>query len=230
MIEFEERAGIFTAVTPGAIDWPQCLLTSAALADTIDHFARQHDVCVVALDGPQGWRHPKTPPDTPGVGRRCEYAARTQGKTGAWPTTYPRTQRSWIEFCIATFDRLLEKQGVELADRKDWKPRSPYGVLECFPTSVWRTSGLTPLPAKSKRPPREPFVDSLRYAYRLPAFSTQSHDDLQAVVAALTAAGAAGGPCTAVLRGEPSAMLADGGIERRVEGLIWDCKPIPRGD
>ena len=227
-IAFDDCHGIFTAVRPAAIAWPKCALTPATLADVIDRFARQHELCAVALDGPQGWRNPGTPQGIPGVGRRCEYAARTQGKTGAWPTTYPRTQRAWIEFSIATFDRLLEKPGVELADRDDWEPSSTYGVLECFPTSAWRASGLKPLPAKSKRPPLQPFVDALRETYLLPPFTTESHDDLQAVVAALTAVGAAGGPLTAIPRGEPSATLDDGGIKRRVEGLIWDVKPIIR--
>ena len=226
-IEFDVIVGAFTTVTPRAISWPACGLTPAALADVIDDFARDRGVCAVAIDGPQGWRHPCTPCGELGVGRRCEYLARTQGKTGVWPMTFPRTQRRWTEFSVATFERLLDKPGVELADRHDWTANSAYGVLECFPTSIWRATGLTPLPAKTKRPQLERYIFSLCNAYRLPPFETASHDDLQAVVAALAAVGPVRGPSVAIPRGQPSAMVSDVAGSRRVEGLIWDAKPIP---
>ena len=88
----------FTDVVAGAIRWPAAPLTPDALAEAIDGFARRERICAIAMDGPQGWRDPATPEGMPGVGRRCEYECRTQGKTGAYPRTYPGTQRRWIDF------------------------------------------------------------------------------------------------------------------------------------
>src|SRR6267143_1413808 len=76
MIEFDDEANTFTRVVAGSIAWPTVPLTPGALADAIDAFARRKGVCVVALDGPQGWRDPATPEGTPGVGRRCVRTSR----------------------------------------------------------------------------------------------------------------------------------------------------------
>lgn len=228
VVEFNRTTLTVSAVLPGAIRWPETALTPAALADAIDEHVRGRGVGAVALDGPQGWRDPSTPLGTPGVGRRCEYACRAQGKTGVYPQTFPGTQRPWIEFAIAVFAELLQKPNVALAELPAaTKPNGGYLLLECFPTSTWRTSGLTPLPGKGRRPSLVPFVSSLSAAFQLPQFSTSSHDDLQAVVAALPAMAALGGPASQVLHGIPSSKLVGpGGSERRIEGIIWDAKPL----
>jgi hypothetical protein len=149
-----------------------------------------------------------------------------QGKTGIYPTTYPGNQRPWIEFSIEVFAKLLSKSGVELADSEDWKPNTLYGILECNPTSAWRTSSLSPLPGKSKRPQLDSYIDAIRSAYQLPAFATTSHDDLQAVVAGLVAAAAVGGPAVPLPVGQPSRLISDQRGLRRVEGLIWNVRPM----
>jgi Protein of unknown function (DUF429) len=229
-VEFDDEAKRFTRVVPGAIHWPAIALTADALADVIDAFARREEICAVALDGPQGWRDPATPEGTRGVGRRCEYECRTQGKTGAYPRTFPGTQRRWIEFCVEVFANLLGRPGVALADLTATPHASTrYVVLECFPTSAWRCSGLAPLPAKGKRPALAPYVRSLAAAYRLPLASVSSHDDLQAVVAALAAVAAAGGPAVVDTKGVPGTVLFGGdGSRRRIEGFIWDVRPLGR--
>ena len=226
-VEFDAEAGRFTRVVAGAIRWPASPLTPGALADAIDAFARRKGVRAVALDGPQGWRDPATPLDAPGVGRRCEYECRTQGKTGAYPRTFPGTQRGWIEFCIEVFANLLGRPWVVQADLAAGARRaSAYAVLECFPTSVWRSSGLVPLPAKSRRPDLAPYLKSLTAAYRLPATIVANHDDLQAVVAAISAAAAVGGPVVALPKGTPARLVPRAhGSPLRVEGYIWDAKP-----
>lgn len=221
VIDFDCVEKAFTSVIPGVIEWPAATLTASALAKTIDAFAREYAVCAVALDGPQGWRDPDTHMGLPGVGRRCEYRCRTQGKTGSYPVTYPANQRAWIEFSIDLFGRLLEQPGVVLANGPNPGAAEPYLVLECFPTSAWRSSGLTPLPAKGKNPDLAPFVNALMNAYSLPGFDVDSHDDLQAVVAALCAAAAAEGPCVAL----PEGIAAKDVGGRRVEGLIWNVAP-----
>jgi Protein of unknown function (DUF429) len=184
------------------------------------------------MDGPQGWRGPATPAGAPGVGRRCEYECRTQGKTGAYPRTYPGTQRPWIDFCIEVFANLLARPGVALADPASCSRSqaralsgSAYVLLECFPTSAWRSSGLRPLPAKSKRPDLLPHWRALRAAYGLPHARVATHDDLQAVVAALSAAAAIGGPASAIARGTAAGLVMHQGLAIRVEGYIWDVSP-----
>ena len=216
VIEFD--ASRFLSVVTPAITWPIGALTPAALAAAISEFCTRHDVSAVALDGPQGWRDPHTPSTEPGVGRRCEWLCKTQGKTGVHPRTYPSTQRGWIEFSVSVFDELLHSHGARLFEGK--RQRS-LQVMECFPTSTWRASGLKPLPGKGKKPALASFVSALRRAYRLPPFTVRSHDDLQAVVAALCAAGTVGGPCRAVAHGVP-ARAVDG---HRVEGFIWEARP-----
>jgi Protein of unknown function (DUF429) len=228
-IEFDVESRQFARVVAGAIAWPAIPLTPAALAEAIDVFARREGIHAVALDGPQGFRDPATPDGMPGVGRRCEYECRTQGKTGVYPRTFPGTQRAWIEFCVQVFAALLAKHGVALAEPGRTHRSATYLVLECFPTSAWRSSALRPLPAKSKRPLLTPYVDALSSAYRLPTVSTRedlTHDDLQAVVAALTAVAAAGGPALPVVRGAPARVIAQtDGTPLRIEGYIWDVKP-----
>ncbi len=229
LIELDRDAARFVSVVPGAIAWPSSALTPAALAGAIDAFARSRGVLAVSLDGPAGWRDPKTPPEAPGVGRRCEYECRTQGKTGVYPRTYPSTQRAWIEHCIAVFDALLAKPGVSFArERGALPPPGGYFVLESFPTSTWRASGLAPLPGKGKRPALAPYVEALSAAFGLPAFSPATHDDLQGVVAALAAVAALGGPARALVHGVPPRSIASSDGPRRVEGLIWDAMPFGR--
>jgi hypothetical protein len=227
-IEFDDEASAFTRVVAGAIAWPGVPLSPDALAGAIDAFARSKGVCAVALDGPQGWRDPATPEGTRGVGRRCEYECRTQGKTGAYPRTFPGTQREWIEFCVEVFANLLARPGVALADPISAATASTsYVVLECFPTSAWRSSGLVPLPAKGKRPDLDVWLRALTAAYRLPPTRVFNHDDLQGVVAALTAAAAAGGPAVLDTKGVRATVLrGPDGSQRRVEGYIWDVKPL----
>ena len=98
-------------------------------------------------------------------------------------------------------------------------------MLECFPTSAWRSSGLDPLPAKGKRPELTPYLRALTAAYRLPRTRVSSHDDLQAIVAALSAAAAVGGPAVVDIKG---AVGTIDGSRRRLEGYIWDVKPLRR--
>lgn len=231
LVEFDVSANIVSRVVPGAISWPEDPLSPHALARAIDEYAQSNGVRAIALDGPQGWRDPSTDPGLPGVGRRCEYESRTQGKTGIYPTTYPGNQRSWIEFSIELFDELLRIGNASLADSlpSSQAPSSKYYLLECFPTSTWRTSRLKPLPKKSSKPGLQAYVRALGAAYGLPSFQTQSHDDLQAVVAGLAAMAVCGGPAVAVPRGVPSRLhVHQDGASRRIEGVIWDASPASR--
>jgi hypothetical protein len=131
---------------------------------------------------------------------------------------------------VEVFANLLARPRVALAEPGAAASGfARYIVLECFPTSAWRSSGLDPLPAKGKRPALAPYVRALAVAYGLPLPSVSSHDDLQAVVAALTAVAAAAGPAVVDIKGVPSTVLAGSdGSQRRIEGFIWDVKPLRR--
>lgn len=248
LLHFDIASSAFTRVVPGAIAWPDAPLTPESLADSVHACALREGVRAVALDGPHAWRHPATPADLPGVGRRCEYACRTQGKTGVYPQAYPGTQFGWIDFCVRVFDALLMRPGVRLAEDLSAggrhapeagehanERRAPtaavssggkgYLVLETFPTATWRASGLPPLPAKAKRPDVQGCYDTLAAAYALPPVRVSSHDDLQAIVAALAGVGVAGGPVVVRAHGEPCVMAGHADGARRVEGFIWDAAP-----
>lgn len=219
------------------ITWPGGPLTPAALADSINTYARQTGAAAVCLDGPQGWRTPGiTTYDRPGVGRWCEHEVNAQGKTGEYGHTYPRTQASWIRFCISVFDELLAKSGVVLANNPDAtrldRLVNGYWLLEVFPTSIWRSSGLPPLPGKARTTlgRMDEARGYLTARYGMPNGTLPdhgSHDDLQALVAALSGVGLLGGPAIAEANGFPAAeRSAQGDVPvHRVEGLIWDARP-----
>ena len=233
LLAFESGAAHFSALRVPALVWPADIaktLWAVGLADAIDRFARQEGVAAVALDGPQGWRDPETLEGTPGVGRRCEYECHTPAKTGVYPETYPGNQRPWVEFCTEVFAALLQRPSVRLAssNASGEIPSDGYVVLECFPTSVWRSSGLTPLPGKSRKPDLRSFADKLITAYRIPFQPAQveRHDDLQAIAAAVAAAAYAGGPAVPLPRGVPAVPFQSGNVQLLQEGLIWDAKPV----
>jgi hypothetical protein len=223
------------AVRSGVIPWPAKPVSAEAMAEVIDSFALQHKVEAVSLDGPQGWREPDAD-DRPGVGRWCEYLARTQGKTGTYGVTYPGTQAGWIRFCIEVFERLVAAGHARLVNEAaPLRLRRPepgtYWLIECFPTQTWRSSNLAPLPGKSSRPPADVpgWAASLWQRYGLPQAGSWSgsHDDLQAVVACLPAAGLLGAPCVPIALGNPGRWIdaADARPRHWVEGLIWDAAP-----
>lgn len=232
LLTFDAESSIFGELNAPAIGWPSATLTATTLADVIDEFARRRGVVAIAIDGPQGWRDPETPPGLPGVGRRCEFEARTPAKTGVPLHTYPSTQRQWIRFSIDLFDALLQKPQVRLGEMQDCGSITTggYVLLECFPTSVWRAAGLPPLPAKARRPDVEAHARRLLAAFGVPSARTtlSGHDDLQASAAALVAAAYAGGPALPRAFGTSAATKQTEWGEVRVEGFIWEASPRNR--
>ena len=239
----------WVAVTPGAIQWPQAptALTAQAMAAHILQFVTENKIRAISLDGPQGWRDPvRGPANRRGVGRWCEYLARCQGKVGQYGRTYPRTQRGWFTFCIDVFAILRRHEGIALAEfpnanQKSWwapTPEQTVLLLECFPTSTWRTSGLAPLPGKRRvgnnNGMLECYANGLFQKFGLTPVAPWggTHDDLQAVVAALPAAALLGGPCVPVPRGNPGRQVdTNSDVPTHWgEGLIWDACPLPGGE
>lgn len=228
----------WTAGSIGVVSWPSAPMTAELMAEALDRHARDQKVLAVSLDGPQAWRDPSIARKLR-AGRLCERESRTPGKTGPWGRTYPQNYYGWVSFCIEVFERLLAKPGVVLVDDPTITslpdPRDGgYYLIECFPTNTWRSSGLTPLPGHSKAPPPvvSHFAQALITAFGLPStVATSGHDDLQAVVAALPAAGLLGGPCEARPRGTASRLLPSCASVpgHRVEGLIWSACPLGTG-
>jgi hypothetical protein len=223
-------------VVPGAVTWPTVALTPVSMVDSICHFVTEQRIAAVSMDGPQGWRDPGTAAHLPGVGRRCEYEAHTQGKTGIYGRTFPGNQRPWIEFCIRVFELLLSR-GAILVDSANTSelslpPAGQFYLLECFPTSTWKKNGLPNLPAKRKNPPVNAYWQVLRTAFQIPGpAAIDDHDNLQAVVGGLPAAGALGANCGLTASGVSSMLIAATGTtpEHRTEGLIWDAI-VPAGE
>jgi predicted kinase len=208
------------------IRWPpRGRPTAAELARRIDAFCRERDVAAVSIDGPQGWRDPAL---AEGWGRTADREARTPGRLGPPRTCVPGTYIGWVTTSVEVFAALAALPHVRLVnapvERIDAPPPGSYHLLESFPTSTWRTARLRPLPAKSKTADTAPYAEELARTFGLPALAPLSHDDLQAVVAALPAAALLGGPVAAVPRGEPGRRAGD----EFVEGLIWDAVPAAR--
>ncbi len=223
----------WTAAAPGCVERPEGLVTAEAVARLVDRYALENEIAAVGLDGPQGWRQPDCGPRA-GVGRSCEYEARTQGKTGEFGRAYPSTQHRWMAFCIEVFDRLLDGGHAILANDPDAVTLAPpgrdrYWVLEVFPTSIWRSLGMKPLPGHRKAP-RSVVAEharALQERLALPSTAvTDHHDDLQALVSAVAAAAVVGGPCRAVPRGLAAFVVpaTDAHPAHRVEGLIWETR------
>lgn len=229
LLGFDIGASRFAELHVPALTWPHEGITAEALANAVHKFAVDNGVAAVALDGPQGWRDPDTPLGSPGVGRRCEFECRAQAKTGVYMQTFPANQRRWVTFSIAVFDHLLAKPDVRLADADGvgLAPSAGYVVLECYPTSTWNSARLSPLPSKSASPDFRSFAQALMSTFGIPLKTVAGHDDLQAIAAALAAAGYVGGPVEPRRYGAAPRLLDDPASgSRRVEGYIWDALPL----
>jgi hypothetical protein len=153
---------------------------AVACAEALHQFCLVEDVAVLLLDGPQGWRHPKSPIEHM---RLCERVLNTPGKTGIPGQVKPRTYLNYITFSIDLFDH-LRRLGWELLSEDYFKVATKRLVVESFPSYTWRTLGLEKLPSKGRTRASE--LDRFRRAlssatgYVLPTVLT--HDQLQAAV------------------------------------------------
>jgi hypothetical protein len=161
----------------GLVDPPQPNLC----AEAIDAYARAYDISVILLDGPQGWRHPRSPIEHM---RLAERVLNTPGKTGTPGKTKPKTYLAYITFSIDLFDALRQKHGWQLL-REGWqKVRKGRWIAECYPSAAWELLGLERLPSKVRKDRTQLRKYTRRLAkatgYKLP--SVLSHDQLQATV------------------------------------------------
>jgi hypothetical protein len=155
--------------------------TPEDFADALSSFCNREGVSVLLLDGPQGWREPKSQIEHM---RLCERVLNTPGKTGVFGNVKPKTYLPYIQFSIELFHQLRITHDWELLT-SDWNKR-PWKrwLVESFPSAAWRTLGLKKLPAKAKSTSdqlitwREDLCDLT--GLKLPDVLT--HDELQAAV------------------------------------------------
>lgn len=69
------------------------------------------------------------------------------------------------------------------------------------------------------------FYARLARTFHLPLARIDSHDDLQAVVAALPAAALVGAHVQPQPHGDPCRRISHARTHYRVEGVIWDARP-----
>ncbi len=150
-----------------------------AFAAAVASFAEAHDVEVLLLDGPQGWRHPDSPIEHM---RLCERVLNTPGKTGPPGNAKPGNFLNYIQFSIDTFQHLRVDHGWSLLS-EDWsQSRVRLWAVEVFPSAAWSLLGLDRIPGKSRKPKLAPWRKDLARVtgYILP--KQMSHDQLQAAV------------------------------------------------
>jgi hypothetical protein len=152
-----------------------------ALTSTLAAFCQEHGVRVLLLDGPQGWKSPKT-----GIEhmRLCERVLNTPGKTGTVGHVKPATYLRYVALSISLFHSLRVDHGWSLVT-EDWdKDPDRRWAVESYPSKAWETLGLARLPGKSRatkedlRTRREDLA--LITGYEIPEGLT--HDELQATV------------------------------------------------
>ncbi len=150
---------------------------AAALAD----FCADQSVSVLLIDGPQGWRYPRSQVQNM---RLCERVLNTPGKTGIPGTAKPSTYLPFIQFSIDLFNNLRQRHGWGLL-HEGWQHRTGIRwIVETFPSSTWTMLGLPRLPSKPKSTPEllEAGKEALQLVTGLQIPSSLTHDELQAVV------------------------------------------------
>jgi hypothetical protein len=192
-------------------------LSRSDFAKLISTFCHEEGIRVLLVDGPQAWKDPDS--EWPHC-RVCEKELATPAKTGTEGVVKPHTWVRFVRFSIELFDSLTKECGAQLAEGQRLEaPQSGLLALESFPTSAWRALRLRPLPAKRKctRNDLTNGAVNLKRLYDLTLISEPTHDELQALVAALA------GP--AILDGNPSGYRVHGTApvirnRVRVEGYI----------
>ncbi|KPK90866.1 MAG: hypothetical protein AMJ88_15150 [Anaerolineae bacterium SM23_ 63] len=191
--------------------------TPEGFAAALNTFCDREGVSVLLLDGPQGWREPKSQIEHM---RLCERVLNTPGKTGVFGTVKPSTYLPYIKFSIELFHQLRIKHDWELL-RSNWNKR-PWErwLVESFPTAAWKTLGLKNLPAKSKCTSDQLIAwrNDLSTLTGLKLPDVLTHDELQAVVVLpLGRAMVKGDESQVILSGVDPYLTKEGVV---LEGLI----------
>lgn len=143
-----------------------------------------HDVAVragarlILLDGPQGWRAERS---TLVHQRRCERESLAPGKTGLPGVVKPATWTRMALFSIALFDELHTRGWPRITAA--WNGER--AAIESFPTQAWRSLSLPVMPGRANTPSVQPWQAHLAAIGVQDVPSMATHDEVQAVVAAL---------------------------------------------
>ncbi len=178
------------------------------LADWVADVAREHQVSVIAIDGPQAWKAAENGLEH---ARACEQQLHTQAKTGLPGVAKPRTALRFVRFAIDLF-AALERLGWPRLVSREEVSRPARVAVEVFPTAAWRALGLPPLPAKRANPDAEValWLSRLECCFPVRLAAQPSHDELQALMAGLVALALAEGDWSQIaLFGQPL-VLVDG--------------------
>lgn len=234
MLSFEP-GGDAMHVETDVISWPTGKPDVKSIARIVANHVERYEIHAVAIDATLAWREPEPDigPPRPGVGRWAERRLNTQSKTGPYGITYPRTQQRWTRMGIDLGQLWLQSGVAEIVNEATAPRYAPlshnrFYLLESFPTATWKAAGLKPLPGKSTCSKTGKSIEDwqikLSNAFALESSKrVSSHDDLQAVVAALPAAAMLAGPCSAQAHGLPMRWLRN--PPHPIEGLIWVAKP-----
>jgi len=192
------------------------------LAAALDAFGRSNKVGAILLDGSQGWKSDRT-----GIEhmRLAERVLNTPGRTGPPGTTKPGNYLPFISFSIDVFHFLRTRHRWSLLTG-DWPRHRRRWIVECFPTSAWKTLGLEKLPSKSKA--TRNVIEANRKelervtGWTIPAKPT--HDQLQAAVTL---------PVGEILINRQPERLVLSGLDPIIscDGVLegWIACPMPEG-
>ena len=178
----------------------------ARLADWIAAEAARRGARLLLVDGPQGWKADDS--DEPHA-RLCERRLAAPAKTGLPGSVKPAPYTAFAVFAIRLFDLLDERGWPRLAGSS--LAGGARAAAESFPFAAWRALGLPPLPSKRRATAgdvreRAALLAAV-HGLRLPGTST--HDELQALVAAVAGVRLLAGDDTGVrLVGRPPVRQA----------------------
>lgn len=150
-----------------------------SLASALDRYCQENSVTVLLLDGPQGWRHPKSPIEHM---RLCERVFNTPGKTGAPGHAKPATYLTYIQFSIDLFEELRLAHGWSLLTEAWPSAAGRRLVVETYPSAAWSLQGLERVPSRAKRAQIDQAAAELARVTALMLPGKLSHDELQAAV------------------------------------------------
>ena len=187
-------------------------------ADRALRFCLDTGICILMLDGSQGWKDPNN-----GLlhQRVCEKELNTQAKTGIIGKVKPANFKTFVSFTINVFG-VLNKTGLVslVTEPKIAVPARGILLVETYPHSAWRKLGIRPLAGKKKCSPEQIAQNAaeLKRRFELPETKSPTHDELSALVAGLAGVAIANGNISGyIASGVPPKLVPEGYI---VEGYI----------
>jgi hypothetical protein len=185
------------------------IIDPEVLAGRLNHLCITHEVRILVLDGPQGWKSSKNGLEH---SRLSERMLNTATKTGLPGMVKPYPYRTFAEFCLDVYDALCRRGWKRLSTTSSATLGEHRILVESYPHAAWKSLGLPPLPTK-----RRAHVSDLARAFAalnriLPITTNQppNHDQLQAIIGGL--------PGLAIEERNSAALRIVGAAPHREEG------------